>query len=47
MAAEVIYLGCKTNKDNVTLVKETFKNIRATKEQHNVSKLKSLLRLIN
>ena len=47
MAAEIIYLGRKINKNNVTLVKETIENIRTTKEQHNVSELKSFLGLIS
>ena len=47
MAAEIIYLGRKNNRSNVTLVKEAIENIRTTKKQHNVSQLKSLLGLIN
>ena len=47
MVVEVIYLGFKSNKNDVTPVKETIENIRTTKETRNVSGLKLFLGLIN
>ena len=47
MADEIIYLGFKINKNGVTPAKENIENIKTTKEQRNVSELKSFLGLIN
>ena len=47
MADEIIYLGFKINKNGVTPAKENIENIQTTKEQRNVSELKSFLGLIN
>ena len=46
MADEIIYLGFKINKNGVTPAKENIENIKTTKEQRNVSELKSFLGLI-
>ena len=47
MADEIIYLGFKINKNGVTPAKENIENIKTTKEQRNVSELKSFLGLMN
>ena len=47
MHNEVIYLGCKINKDGIFPVKEKTDAIKRVKEPTNVSELKSFLGVLN
>ena len=47
MHNEVIYLGCKINKDGIFPVKDKTDAIKSAKEPTNISELKSFLGVLN